>query len=201
MSSVERMRRQGRLWGRLGAWLLIGLATFATALESEAAGTDPKVAVPILLKVITYDRNFAARGEGEFVVLVASEAGQQDVRAEVLTLVKSMRIASIQNRPIKWVSAEFKDRDGLAGQVDQHKASAILAVPGLSSAGLTQLSAVAQAKQVYTLALDPEMAERSLTVGVSAQGGRPQIVINLGASKAINAIFESSVLKLAKVVQ
>jgi hypothetical protein len=182
---------------------VLGLTSVAAAVPTpaQAAGTDPKIAVPILLKVITYDRNFGDRGDGEFVVLVASEPGQQDARQEVLALVRSMRIASIQNRPIKWVSAEFKDRDQLGDAVAGHKASAILAVPGLSSSGVQQVSAVAKSKQIYTLALDPEMAERALTVGVSAQGGRPQIVINLGASKAINAVFESSVLKLARVVQ
>ena len=52
-----------------------------------------------------------------------------------------------------------------------------------------------------SLALDPELAETHLALGVVNKEGRPQIVINLGAAKDVNATFEPAVLKLARVVQ
>jgi len=45
------------------------------------------------------------------------------------------------------------------------------------------------------------MVEQALPVGVTMSSGKPQIVINEKASKGVGARFETSVLKLARVIQ
>ncbi|MBI3184243.1 MAG: DUF4154 domain-containing protein [Myxococcales bacterium] len=162
---------------------------------------DPKIAMPILLKVLTYDVNFEARGRGEFVVLVASENGQQAEREKLLGVLTGLSVATIKNRPLKFVGTEFRDEGSLQSEIDRHKASAVLAVPGLSEKALNAVSEVSQDNQIYTLSLDRSMVEKALAVGVTQAGGRPQILINEKASRAVGAKFESAVLKLAKVIQ
>ncbi len=187
-------RRAGRLLA-LGA-VLAGSASFA---EGETANL--KVSIPILLKVLTYDQNFETRGFGEFVVVVASEAAQQSVRERLLDELKGLSVTAIKNRPIRFVGAEFRDGPSLDAAVQKVKAGAILAVPGLSGPGVSIVSDVGQDNQIYTLSLDAPMVEKALAVGVTQVGGRPQIVINDKASKALGVKFEASVLKLAKVIQ
>ena len=181
--------------------LVLGAALLPAAAVRADEATDPKVALPVLLKVVTYDRNFAARGSREFVLLVASEPAQQALRAELLSTLKGLKLSSIHNRTLRLVEVEFKDQAFLDAKVQSERASAILAVPGLSGAGLTAVSEVAMDNQIYTLALDQAMAEKSLAIAVTVKDGRPQIVINQTAAKGIGAVFESSVLKLARVVQ
>jgi len=187
--------------GFLARALFVAAVLLSGGAGAEGEAANAKVAMPILLKVLTYDQNFESRGFGEFVVLVASESAQQAQRDQVMDVLKSLAVTSIKTRPIKFVAAEFKDGPSLDAEVQRSKAGAILAVPGLNAAGVGIISDVGQDNQIYTLALDASMVEKSIAVGVTQAGGRPQIVINEKAAKALGVKFETSVLKLAKVVQ
>jgi hypothetical protein len=160
-----------------------------------------KVAIPILLKVLTYDETFDSRGSGPFTVAVASEPGQEAARAELTDELKTLTVTSIKNRPLKFVPIEFKDEKSLSSELTRSSADAILAVPGLSSSGVKTLSMVAEKAKRYSLALDASMVEQALSVGVTTDGGKPQIVINDRASKAVGAKFDVAVLRLARVVK
>jgi hypothetical protein len=185
----------------MGLGLLCAALLFSVTARAQGDMPDPKVAMPILLKVLTYDQHFDTRGTGDFVVLVASEPGQAAAREQILGVLKGLSVSSIKNRPLKFVAAEFKDEASLSAEIAKAKAQAVLAVPGISANGVVQISEVAQDNQVYTLALDSTMVEKALAVGVTNNGGRPQIVINEKASKQVGVKFETSVLKLAKVIQ
>jgi hypothetical protein len=112
-----------------------------------------------------------------------------------------LAVTSIKNRPLRFVAIEFRDEKTLALEAEKEKADALLAVPGLSANGVVVVSNVAEAAKRYSLALDADMVEHSLSVGVSTASGKPQIVINDRASKAVGARFEAAVLKLARVVK
>jgi hypothetical protein len=177
------------------------LALAATPAWADDA-VDPKDGIKILLKVLTYDVNFEARGAGDFVVLVASEAGQAATREQLLATFRASAGNSIKARPLKFIPVEFKDEAGLDAEIQKTKANAVLATPGISAAGVRSISEVAQDNQIYTLALDAAMIEKgNLAVGVALAGGRTQIVINEKASRSVGAKFETSVLKLARVIQ
>jgi len=99
------------------------------------------------------------------------------------------------------VSVDLKDEATLQADIDRAKAAAVLAAPGTSPAGVKSISEVAQDNQIYALALEAAMVEQALPVGVTLNAGKPQIVINEKAAKGVGARFESSVLKLARVIQ
>lgn len=160
-----------------------------------------KAAVPVLLKVLTYDVNFDARGVGDFVVLVACEPGQAAKRDALVETLKSVEVSKVKARPVKYVGVEFKDEAGLQAEIDRTRASAILATPGMSDKFVSHLWEVAQDNQLYAVALVAAMVERSLPVGVVMTNGKPQIIINVKAAKSVGANFELSVLKLARVIQ
>jgi hypothetical protein len=172
------------------------------AAFGAGSGVDTLTALPILLRVLTYDRNFRSRGAGEFVVLVPAEAGKESIRDDVLVVTKTLGLDTIHNRQLKFVASELKDVASLDDAVQKTRAQAILAVSGLSPASVKAISDVAQTNQIYTLALDSKFVETSLALGVEPkEDGKPQIVINLNAAKAVGAVFENSVLKLAKLIQ
>lgn len=177
----------------------------AALLAVAVAASDDiavKAAVPALLKVLTYDVNFDARGVGEFVILVAGEA-DRDRAEKRRALMKELDTLTvkIKTRSVRFTAAELKDEAALQAEVDRTHASAVLAVPGTSPAGVKTISEVAQDNQIYALALEVAMVEQALPLGVTMNGARPQIVINEKASKGVGARFESSVLKLARVIQ
>jgi hypothetical protein len=196
-----RSRLSRPRWSSPSLAILIAALVCVEGAASAQDIPDPKVAVPILLKVITYDKAFSGRGAGDFVLLVVSEPGQANTREEVLTTLRTLKLSAVQNRPLRFVTAEFKDESSLAAKLDAVKPSALLAIPGISSPGVQLISEAAQKRQIYSLALDASMVERNLALGVVAREGKPQIVINVAAAKAVGANFETAVLKIAKMVQ
>jgi hypothetical protein len=174
---------------------------FVAALWSLPVVAQAKVAMPILLKVLTYDETFDSRGTGPFTVAVTCEPGQEGVRDALVEELKSLTVTSIKNRPLKFVAVEFKDEKSLSADLTRTGADAILATPGLSPAGVKAVSAAAEKAKRYSLAFDAAMVEQALSVGVTTEGGRPQIVINDRASKAVGAKFDVAVLKLARIVK
>ncbi|MBK7860548.1 MAG: hypothetical protein IPJ65_18485 [Archangiaceae bacterium] len=102
---------------------------------------------------------------------------------------------------MKYVSVDLKDEAALQADIDRTKAAALLAQPGTSANGVKTISELSQDNQLYALALEAAMVEQALPVGVTLSAGKPQIVINERAAKGVGARFETSVLKLARVIQ
>ncbi|MHB8877684.1 MAG: hypothetical protein ACYC8T_28670, partial [Myxococcaceae bacterium] len=170
------MSKVGRFFTHTAWVALLALLTSGVA-RADGEMASLKVAMPILLKVLTYDQNFDSRGFGEFVVLVVSESAQQGARDQVLDVLKNLSVTRVKNRPLKFVAGEFKDGPSLDAEVLRTKAGAILVVPGVSSSGVGFISEIAQDNQIYSLALEAPMVEQAIAVGVTQSGGRPQIII------------------------
>lgn len=179
--------------------LLLALILCGTASADPPA--DVKTAMPMLLKVLTYDVNFDSRGVGDFTVLVVSEPGQGARRDQLIDALKELPAQKVKARPLKVAIAEFKDEPALQIEIDKTRASALLVVPGISIPSLKHIWEVAQDNQAYVLALEASMVEFGLPVGVQLTGGKPQILINEKGAKSIGAKFETAILKLARVIQ
>lgn len=179
-------------------WGFLALALLASAARADV---DVKAALPVLLKVLTYDVNFDSRGAGPFVVLVMSEPGQSAARSALMGTLKDLAVTEVKKRPLKFVSIDFKDEAQLQGEIDKNKASALLVVPGTPTASLKSIWDVAQDNQLYALGLDAESVQSFFPVGVTMAGDKPQILINEKSSKAVGARFETVVLRMAKVIQ
>lgn len=174
------------------------LMLFASAARAQV---DVRAALPALLKVLSYDVNFDARGTGPFVVLVVSDPGQAADRATLLGLLKDSGVTEVKKRPVKFAGIDFKDEGQLQAEIDKTRASALLVVTGSSAPTIKSLWEVAQDNQLYALALNPEIVETSFPVGVTMAGDKPQIIINEKSAKAVGARFETVVLRLARVIQ
>jgi hypothetical protein len=181
---------------------LLGLVMVLTVSTASAqVQVDVKAALPVLLKVLTYDVNFDARGAGPFALLVVSEPGQSADRSSLIGSLKDASVTEVKKRPLKFISIDFKDEAQLQGEIDKNKASALLVVPGASRATVKSLWEVAQDNQLYALALDQETVQSFFPLGVTMVGDKPQIIINEKSSKAVGARFETVVLRMAKVIQ
>jgi TonB family protein len=192
--------RQGLGWGLYAAAFLTLAGVTPAWAEAEPA-PEPKAALPMMLRVLTYDSNFGKRGSGDFVILVASESDQAGARGDFLSLARSLKIAGLRDRPLKFVGGDFNDFGSLRSLAQESRANALMALPGLSKAGLRAMVRVAEEQQIYTLALDPGLVVDGLGVGVSSKDGKPQLVINIKATNAVDAHFETAVLKLARLIQ
>ena len=177
------------------------LAAVLFTATTASAQVDVKAALPVLLKVLTYDVNFDARGAGPFVLLVVSEPAQWADRTALMGNLKDSSVTEVKKRPLTYIAVDFRDEAQLQGEIDKNKASALLVVPGASAATLKSMWEVAQDNQLYALALNAETVQSFFPVGVTMAGDKPQIIINEKSSKAVGARFETVVLRMARVIQ
>jgi hypothetical protein len=182
---------------------LIGLTSLVLAIPAagDVEQLDPKTALSIMLRVLTYDRAFKAPESG-FVVLIPAEPALTAALDQVLAASRELNLTSIQGHELKFAGIDLREPTGLAAAVAQRKASAIVAIPGLSPALLAEINKVSLASHLYILALDPAMVEqKQALISVTPREGRPQIVLNVDAARALGATFDNSVLKVARLVQ
>lgn len=178
-------------------------ATMIAVLLSASAAladVDAKAAVPVLLKTLSYDTNFDARGVGEFTVLVLAPPTLAKERDRLMTALKDAGL-KLKSRPVKVISADWKDEATLQTDIDRNRASALMPIPELPMAMVRALWEVAQDNQLYAVALTEQMVEQVLPVGVAQSGDRLQVVINEKASTAVGARFETAVLRTARVLK
>lgn len=188
------MKLTVRLTRRL---LLLMCAAGAVAFGDE--GVPPRVAVQALLKVLTYDRNFQSHGSGDFVVLLVHEGGLGGLRERVLAATQELAGSRIQGRMLQFVEVELSGENALRDAVERARPSALMVLPSVSDAGLSAVTQVARERRLYTLALDPQLVEKTVAVGVSSRDGQPQILLNALAARQLQAEFDPAVLRLAKV--
>lgn len=189
---------------RRAAQALIGgalvLALWGATARAQG-GVPPKLALQVILKVLTYDRTFPTRGSGEFVVLVPHDASQAGEAAAIDGVLGELKDAVLLGRKLRFAQVEVGPHAPLKDAILREHASAVLLLTG--SGELLTGSAVeaARALHLYPLSLAPELVEKAAAVGVANHEGRPQILLNLELAKEIGAEFEPSVLRLAKVVK
>ena len=82
----------------------------------------------------------------------------------------------------------------------KRKGVRVLYVSPLRAVHLEDVTAVSRAARITTLTGVPRYVETGLAIGVDMKGERPEIVINLAASRAEGADLTAHLLKLARVV-
>lgn len=170
------------------------------AASVAQADLDVKSAISPLLKVLAYDTSFDARGVGDFTVLIIAPPSLTRERDRLLEQLRDVSI-KVKARPVKFVAAEYKSDHELQGEIDRTRACALLPVPETPMETVKAIWEVAQDNQMYALSLTAKMVEQLLPVGVTVEGDRPQILINEKASAAVGARFETSVLRLARIIK
>jgi hypothetical protein len=186
----------------LGSLLCLVLATPLKAAEAMPVAADVQVA--LLLKILTYDRSFAYKAKsGVSIGVVFAPADADSVRAkdEVLKTLARLEGRTIKNLPITYTAIEYRDPAGLEKAMRTNRVNVFYVAPGNSLA----LAAVLKLSQTYaitTVTGVPEYVARGVAIGIGAKAGnKPDILINLGASRKEGSEFDASLLRIATVVK
>jgi hypothetical protein len=159
---------------------------------------DAREAMPTLLKVLTYDLNFDARGAGDFVILVVSDTQSSKSLARDLEATGATKI---KTRHVTYVPVEFTTETALQGTIEQRHVSAIIVSPGASDTSVKIIWELSQDNQLYALALEARAVEQFIPVGIFKTGDKIQPIINDKSAKAVGIRFETAVMRLARVIQ
>lgn len=182
------MRRAARL---LAAWLACLAAV--PALADEVPARNQAV---LMLRVLLYDRALGQRVGGVARVVVVSNPADDASRAAgeaMLVTLKDLSASAVLGG--RRITAEGATPETLASVA--RGAAAVYVAPGTP---LSSVAGVAQKAQVLTFAAERKAVADGACAGFTARNGRTVILVNLAASKAHGADFESGFLSIAEVL-
>jgi hypothetical protein len=161
------------------------------------------IQLPLLLKVLSADRQLRARAGDELVIGVFY---QERYRASVSAMesifeaaIKSLQ-APLPDQTVRLIPVPIDgepDWSSLIATLDLDVCY-IAPLRAVSVAGLLSATKITQAISCTGV---PEYVDSGVAFGFDTQGGKPQIVINVEAAKAEGIDFSSQLLKLARIVE
>jgi hypothetical protein len=193
---------------RLVAGLAAGLVLAGLAAPSAAAqelAVPVAVQIPILAKILNFDRKLQERAGGRLVIGVlyqsryrTSAAVAADV-CRVLEQLPASALGALESMERSCVAIDL-DATAALDSALKRKGVRVLYVSPLRAVHLQDVAAVSRAAQITTVTGVPRYVETGLAIGVDMKGERPEIVINLAASRAEGADLTAHLLNLARVV-
>lgn len=180
--------------------MLVLLAAVTTAVAQDASRE-----AALVLRILSYDRNLAARASGgSVVVLIVYDPGNAASAAERTRVVAALNAlgsrTTVANMPARAVEHAFRDRAGLAQAARTAHASALFVCRGLG--GQTQqISQAAREARTLTMTSEDGGVRSGLGVGLIADGSQVRLLVNLRAVEAEGARLDAAVLRLAEVIR
>jgi YfiR/HmsC-like len=185
--------------------LLALLVRNAPVASAQEVAVPVAVQVPILVKVLSFDRRLPERAADRLVIGVLFQSGYRtsaNVAEEVCRQVQELppgAFGALDGRPIACLGIDLDATAALDSALRKSQVH-VLYVSPLRATPLRDVIAASRAVRVTTLTGVPRYVESGLAIGVDMKGDRPEIVVNLAASRAEGADLTAHLLKLARVV-
>jgi hypothetical protein len=199
---IRLLGRYGLPAGRLMA-VLLALAPGAavTRVAAQDMPVPVEVQVPLMLKILAFDRSLSDAQSAPLVVGVAFQGKNRtssEVGAEVRKQLHAHSGQSVGGRAVRIVAIDLDASSDIRAALERDSVRVLYVAP-LRAVAIASVAAATRDRLVMSFTGIPVYVEQGLAVGIDVNGVRPQIVINLPASRAEGALFSADLLKLARI--
>jgi hypothetical protein len=180
-------------------WLGLGLLAPAGA---EDMALPVAQQVPLLLKILTYDRNFEKKAGAELAIGIVYDPTDRDSAKATTDLGNTLfqsRDKTVKQLKIKYYTIEYTNAADLERFVKQKGISVLYIAPG-NTRNLANIVQLSQELRLTTTTGVPDYVRRGASVGLALSQDKPQILINLQSTRAEGIQFDASLLRLATIV-
>jgi hypothetical protein len=181
--------------------LLPLLLLLPATLAAQSMTLDAERQVLLLMKILTYDRQFEKKS-GDAVVVGIIYMGSIPESHTALESVAQSFLKSkgkvVKKLPLKYEVIEFTTVAEVEKAIKAKKVNVLYITPGLEKQ-LPDLIKLAQTNQLTSTTGVTAYVDKGIAVGVGFERNKPQIVINLPASKSEGSEFDASLLQIAEI--
>jgi hypothetical protein len=188
-------------------FLLIGVLAVLLgggSAHAQEMAAPAEVQIPLLFKILTFDRRLGARPPGKVIVIaVVFQTGFRAslvARNQIVDALKAMQDATISGHPVRWVAVEWKDGEQLRQALNHERTDVVYLTP-VRGVELDPITRAARTGGMTTFTGVTRYVEQGLALSVGIVRERPQIIVNLPATRAEGSDFTSQLLRLCKVIQ
>lgn len=189
-----------------GSGLLLGAAALLFGASRASLGADMPVPaetqVPLLLKILTYDRNLASKSGTDLVVgVVFNSANRPSAVAadKIGTALYGMKGRTVKGRAVRWFTVEYTSLSDIESVIRSKGIGVLYLTPGLDDR-VDGIMGLSRRLGVTSMTGVPEYVRQGISVGVGYSQDRPQILINLSSARAERSDFDASLLRIATIV-
>jgi hypothetical protein len=183
-------------------------AAAATAVVDQLSGADvmpvsPDLQIPLILKVLTYDRHFADRAANALnvgIVYSPDNPASAKAMSAIADVFQSFSDKTVKNAVIRHTSVGFTSEAALVRFAQTNRVNVFYIAPG-NGPNLETLLRISGGERIITTTGVPDYVERGVAVGIGVRQDKPQILINLGSSRFAGLEFDASLLRIARVIR
>jgi hypothetical protein len=201
--STARPKPRIRVHGAPRSSVGLALALALLAATPRVGMVVPiEIQVPLLVKVLEFDRSLRSHPGEELVILVAYQSRFRDsreVKDQIEEWISAVPSGRINGRALRWEFVDLEGRDGLAAELDRRGAGVVYLAP-LRAVDVNELTAAAGEARALSVTGDLDHLDEGVAVTFGTRGGRPSIIINLKAARAAGADFSAQLLQVAEIV-
>ena len=195
-------RRLMRLASRIGMAVLFSFL-LAGLVQAQEVAVPVNIQVPLLLKILTFDRSLDMTDGHELVIGVAYQGrfrSSLDTKDEFLKAVAGISSLKSGYCPLRCVPIDMDREDALACRIVLEHIR-VMYVASLRSISLDDIVSATRASHVVSITGVPEYTDDGVAVGIGTKGEKPLILINRNAAKLEGSDFSSQLLNLAKIIE
>ena len=194
------IRRARRLSGPLGA-VCACILVLGLHVQAQERPVPVPIQAALLTKILAFDRNLPSTDpEGLVVAVLYQEKVRSSVNAKD-AWIEAAESLELDGQPtLRCLAIEITDPEVLRTSLTDRGIHVIYVTP-LRAVGMREITAASRSLKIRTFTGVPEYVGAGIGVGIGMKGERPEILINLPASRAEGADFRARLLKLARVIQ
>lgn len=185
--------------------LSLSILSFSTrGIEGrEEAPVHPRVQMLILLKALTYDRNFEKRVGDKLIIGILYDSEDEDsqkIKKGVSDVLDSLSGKTVKGVPFIYVDLNYNSDDSFKNSIETKKIDVLYVTPS-HKWDIESIVQVSQKTKMLTITGVTEYVTRGISLGIGLKESKPEIWINLDSARAEGSDFDSNLLKLCRVIR
>jgi len=200
-----RLRPPGRGPARVARGLVTAAVALAMAVapaSAEDMALSPDLQVPIILRLLAYDRHLESRAGEELMIGILYPPTDPDAVKAANALSDTLfRFTgkTVKRLPFRYMLVEYTTPEGLERSVTARGIDILYVTPG-NAKNLQGITKVSQGRGITTTTGVPEYVRGGVCVGLLVSQGRAQPIINLASCRDEGVEFDASLLRISTVV-
>lgn len=184
--------------------ILINILSFSLGTSySQELSVPVNNQLQIFNKIIFSNKHFMLIAGNTIEVCIIYQKKYRlssELKSQVLSFIdENSSLKELGDSKINFNILSIENENTLDSYLSSNKVDIIMVTP-LRAIDIEQIAKVTRKHNVLSFSFIPGYIESGLSVGIGSKAGRPQILINLKASKEEGIDFNSQLLKLSRIV-
>ena len=170
-------------------------------ISSPAQGSDLPLSIQVALisKIISFDRSGRAAKEPTFHIAVIYQRKLPSSLRILSTLQQLAPVPTIGGKPVRFTGIDLDAGTDPFSQVETASPHAVY-VTAMRGVDIDRITAITRKLRLLSFTGVAEYTESGISIGLVELGDKPQIIINLEATRAEGADLSARLLAIAKVL-